>query len=293
MNNNSDKRKYIPWIFIPCIIAFVLQFLISVFVMEASVVFTIGTFRGSTWDDMISYLIDTIVAASTNGIIYVLYSVVGIILFIICYNKLFMEGRSYKLKGISKNLPATIGGLVLFCVGMQYVSIALMQALGEMFPAWLEEYEQLMESAGLDEEITILMVLYAIVLGPIVEEIIFRGLTFSAAKKVMPYYWAIIVQALLFGAFHMNPIQSSYAFILGVGMGYIMYLYDNLIITIIVHFIYNFIGIICSGILPAAGDSLISFFFYTLFALIISYFGILLLRKGAASVKEKEEFSDI
>ena len=293
MNNNSDKRKYIPWIFIPCIIAFVLQFLISVFVMEASVVFTIGTFRGSTWDDMISYLIDTIVAASTNGIIYVLYSVVGIILFIICYNKLFMEGRSYKLKGISKNLPATIGGLVLFCVGMQYVSIALMQALGEMFPAWLEEYEQLMESAGLDEEITILMALYAIVLGPIVEEIIFRGLTFSAAKKVMPYYWAIIVQALLFGAFHMNPIQSSYAFILGVGMGYIMYLYDNLIITIIVHFIYNFIGIICSGILPAAGDSLISFFFYTLFALIISYFGILLLRKGAASVKEKEEFSDI
>ena len=87
MNNNSDKRKYIPWIFIPCIIAFVLQFLVSVFVsvfvMEASVVFAFGTFRGSTWDDMISYLIDTIVAASTDGIIYVLYSVVGIILFII------------------------------------------------------------------------------------------------------------------------------------------------------------------------------------------------------------------
>ena len=233
MNNNIvNKRKYIPWIFIPCVLAFVIQFLISIFVMEGGVVYAIGSFRGTTWDDMMNYIFDIMLSGTSNGLIYVLYSIVGIVLFLLCYNALFMEGRTYKLKGISKNVPLTIAGLILFCIGMQYVSIYLMNALAAAFPAWLEEYNQLMEAAGLDDEISILMLLYAMILGPIVEELIFRGLTYSAAKKVMPYYLAIMVQALLFGAFHMNPIQGCYAFVLGLGMGYIMYLYDNILLTI-------------------------------------------------------------
>ncbi|MBR1623141.1 MAG: hypothetical protein IJ675_04460, partial [Pseudobutyrivibrio sp.] len=85
MNNNiANKRKYIPWIFIPCVLAFVIQFLISIFVMEGGVVYAIGTFRGTTWDDMMDYVFNVMLSSVSNGLIYVLYSVVGIVLFLLC-----------------------------------------------------------------------------------------------------------------------------------------------------------------------------------------------------------------
>ncbi len=291
--NNTDKRKYIPWIFIPCVLAFVIQIVITIIVMEGGAVYALGSFKGNTFDELISYVYDTAFSTATNGLIYLLYSVIGIIVFFSIYHSMFMKDSTYSLRGKSKNLPATLAGVVLFCVGMQYVSMYLVSALSSAFPAWLEEYEQLLESAGLEGELSPLMALYALLLGPIVEEIVFRGITLSAAKKVMPYYLAIVVQALLFGAFHMNVIQSSYAFVLGLGLGYIMHLYDNIFITLLIHVGYNIIGTVGATYLPTGGDTLISFFFWVLFALIISYAGIILLKKGAASVKEEENYADI
>ena len=289
----AEKKKYIPWIFLPCVVVYVLEFLLTIFVMEGSIVYAIGTFKGNTWDELIDYVMDMAMSSVTDGMIFVLYSVIGIIMFSICYNKMFMEGKSYSLKGISKNVPMTVGGLVLLCIGMQYVSGFLMDSLSAAFPSWLEEYIEIFEAAGFDGDVSMLLILYVLLLGPIVEEIIFRGIVYSAARKVMPYYLAIIVQALLFGAFHMNPIQSCYAFVLGLGMGYVMYLYDNLILSIIIHISYNIIGLFCSGAISFGEGNIISFFFYTLFSLIVTYFGILLLKKGANTVNEDDKLADI
>jgi membrane protease YdiL (CAAX protease family) len=138
------------------------------------------------------------------------------------------------------------------------------------------------------------MIVYALILGPICEELIFRGVTYHSAAKVMPYYWAIIVQAILFGAFHMNHLQSLYAFVLGLGLGYIMYLYDNIIITILIHMAYNIIGTVLSELLPVGGNTPITFFMCVLFALLVTYGGVILLKKGAIiPIKNEEENTDI
>ncbi len=291
--NNVNRAKYIFWIFIPCILAFVIQNIASIIVVEGYAAYGIGTFKGQTWDEFMDYLMDVMMSGITDGLIYVLYSVVGIALFGACYHKMFMAGKSYSLKGISKNIPITIVGLLLFCIGMQYVSIFLLNSLASAFPEWLEQYEQILESAGISEDISVMMAVYAVILGPVVEELIFRGVTLSAANKVMPYYFAIVVQALLFGAFHMNAIQSCYAFVLGLGLGYIMYLYDNIWLTIIIHILYNIVGTFFSDILPMAGDTLIEFFFSVLFALVMCYGALVLLKKSAASVKDEADFTDI
>ncbi|MBQ6463630.1 MAG: CPBP family intramembrane metalloprotease [Pseudobutyrivibrio sp.] len=294
MNQNKDNRgKYIFWIFIPCILALVIQYIASIVVLEGSVAYVLGTFKGATWDELMDSVLKLMLSDTVNGIIFVLYSAVGMCIFISCYHKMFMENKTYSLKGISKNIPVTIAGLLMFCIGMQYVSVFLMNALGTAFPAWMEEYEMILENAGLDDEISVLMGIYAVILGPIVEEFIFRGITFSAAKKVMPYYLAIIVQAILFGAFHMNAIQGCYAFVLGLGLGYIMHLYDNIWVTIMVHILYNLVGTFFSELLPFSGDTLISFFFSVLLALMVTYGGLLLLKRSAASVKEEDNYSDI
>ncbi|MCR4830277.1 MAG: CPBP family intramembrane metalloprotease [Pseudobutyrivibrio sp.] len=290
---NAEKKKYIPWIFIPCVVVYILEFVLTIFVMQGSIVYAIGTFDGNTWDELVDYVMDIVMSSATDGWIFVLYSSIGIVLFSICYHRMFMEGKTYRLKGISKNVPMTVGGLVLLCIGMQYVSEFLMDSLSAAFPSWLEEYIEIFEAAGFDGDVSLLLILYVLLLGPIVEEIIFRGIVYSAAKKVMPYYFAIIVQALLFGAFHMNPIQSCYAFVLGLGMGYVMYLYDNLLLSIIIHISYNIMGVFFSGTISFGEGNIVGFFFYTLFALVVTYIGLLLLKKGANSVKEEENLADI
>ena len=290
----NERKKYISWIFLPCVIAFLLQFAATIMVIEASFVYSMGSFAGNGMVEYLDYIYGILDSNEFYSAIYAIYAGVGAILLGTIFHNMFMKGKSYSIKGHSSNLGYTFGGVVLFCIGMEYVSIYLLNSLGNAIPAWMEEYEQVIESAGLTGDISPLMILYALVLGPVVEELIFRGITYHSAAKVMSFQWAIVVQAILFGAFHMNHLQSAYAFVLGLGLGYIMYLYDNIIITILIHMAYNIIGTICSEVLPIGGDTAITFFLCVLTSLVVTYLGMILLKKGAVvPVKNEEEEADI
>lgn len=64
------------------------------------------------------------------------------------------------------------------------------------------------------------MFLYAGILAPITEEILFRGLI---QRTLMPYgkKFAIFCSAFTFGIFHGNLIQTPYAFLVGLVLGYV------------------------------------------------------------------------
>lgn len=293
MNQNNTDRRYIPWIFLPTIFAIIIQTAASIIALEFYIVAELSTYKG---DDYTSFMVQVINDYSTgDGVAWtsIIYAAVTAAVAFWLYKKYCREGKLSWLSDKSNNLPLTICGIVLFATGMQYVTLYLMNALASSFPTWLEEYEELMESAGISSTMTPLMIVYAIILGPVCEEFIFRGITFYAAKKAMPVYYAILVQAIMFGAFHMNKLQGIYAFVLGLGLGYIMYLYDSLVITIIIHILFNFIGTIGSEFMPSGGDSILSFFLCTLASLVVSYGAILLLKKSSALVNNNTESTDI
>ncbi|MDC7279976.1 CPBP family intramembrane metalloprotease [Butyrivibrio fibrisolvens] len=293
MNQNNTDRRYIPWIFLPTIFAILIQTAASIIALEFYIVAEMSTYKG---DDYTSFMVQVINDYSTgDGTAWtsIIYAAVTASVAFWVYKKYCREGKLSWLTGKSNNLPLTICGILLFSCGMQYVTLYLMNALASSFPSWLEEYEELMESAGISTTMTPLMIVYAIILGPVCEELIFRGITFHAARKAMPVYYAILVQAIMFGAFHMNKLQGIYAFVLGLGLGYIMYLYDSLVITIIIHILFNFIGTIGSEFMPSGGDSILSFFLCTLASLVVSYGAILLLKKTSAVVNNNTESTDI
>lgn len=62
--------------------------------------------------------------------------------------------------------------------------------------------------------------LYASVLAPISEELIFRGVILQSLR---PYgkRFAVVCSAVLFGVFHGNLIQTPYAFLMGIVLGYV------------------------------------------------------------------------
>jgi membrane protease YdiL (CAAX protease family) len=92
-------------------------------------------------------------------------------------------------------------------------------------------------------------VLYYIGAGiciPVVEELIFRGIILGEFLLTMKKDTAVILSAIVFGTMHMQLIQSGYAFICGLILGY-AYLYSNsLHMSITLHVIFNLLG----GILP-------------------------------------------
>jgi membrane protease YdiL (CAAX protease family) len=112
-----------------------------------------------------------------------------------------------------------------------------------------------MESAGLSEDVSLLMMLYSVCLAPISEELIFRGVTYRIARRAFPFWIANFIQALLFGIFHMNPLQGCYTFILGLFMGYICEKGGTLYHAIFFHFLFNLWGTTASEWLLAGDEA--------------------------------------
>ena len=84
---------------------------------------------------------------------------------------------------------------------------------------------------------TFSMFLYASIAAPIVEELLFRGFL---QRSLMPFgkKFAIFGSALLFGMFHGNLVQTPYAFLVGLVLGYVAAEY-NIWWAIALHMINN------------------------------------------------------
>ena len=77
------------------------------------------------------------------------------------------------------------------------------------------------------------------VIAPIVEELIFRGVIMHGFMRNYHSITAILVSALFFALFHLNPWQFPATFLLGLLLGWIMVITRNIIACIIGHSINN------------------------------------------------------
>lgn len=95
-----------------------------------------------------------------------------------------------------------------------------------------------LEAATITAE-TFSMFFYASIAAPIVEEILFRGFI---QRSLLPFgkKFAIFASALLFGMFHGNLIQTPYAFLVGLVLGYVTAEY-NIWWAILLHMVNNMV----------------------------------------------------
>ena len=114
-------------------------------------------------------------------------------------------------------------------------------------PSVAEEY---MNNLSAILEITPRMLLQVCLIAPIIEELFFRGLIFSLMSKLLPFIFANIVQAIVFGIYHGNVVQVVYAFILGMFIGYILFITGSIVYTIVLHMSINLTGMFIDRIVP-------------------------------------------
>jgi len=106
------------------------------------------------------------------------------------------------------------------------------------------EYEELMESInGGNFIITLLGVGIA---GPFIEEVVFRGLIYNELKRHMRIMPAVVIQALLFGIYHLNVVQGIYAFLLGIILALALNWTGTIWSSILIHFSFNTFNIAIS-----------------------------------------------
>lgn len=83
---------------------------------------------------------------------------------------------------------------------------------------------------------------FILILSPVFEEFLFRGILAYEFKQSFSSNTFLIVQAILFSVMHDQVLQIGYTFLLGLILGYIYIKFKNLMIPLLVHFGFNFAG---------------------------------------------------
>lgn len=160
---------------------------------------------------------DALTQITNNGWGYILAGIVGLVILFCWKGKKFWKEQIWA-KGRLMT-PDTFAALLVLVVGCQMVATiggGIMELILNQFGLSAQEA---MRNASPSMD-TFSMWLYVAVWAPVTEELLFRGLI---QRLMLPYgkRFAIFGSAFLFGIFHGNLIQSPYAFLVGLILGYV------------------------------------------------------------------------
>lgn len=274
------KAKHVCLAFVPILLAVLLQNLAVFFAMGVSAliegIWSISV-KGMDFFTLLDDLSTLWTTSSFNTHVMLIYAAMTIILFGLWY---YMCYEGNYLPHIRRTFhPLTILGIVMLVPGMQYLSTYIVSFIAVLFPSWVENYIDLIESAGLDNMLTPVMFLYSIIFAPLSEELIFRGVTMRQARRALPFWAANLMQAFLFGAFHMNMVQGIYAFCLGLILGYICERGGSIYHSILLHMLFNLWAAVVSEHIDM-GNTIFSLLFWFVFAVFMTIGGILTFTAG-------------
>lgn len=134
--------------------------------------------------------------------------------------------------------PGVFFCMLLFCMGAQLVNSLWISVVEASLNVFGKSAMELLESVAGDSD-TFSMFLYASILAPIGEEILFRG---YVLRSLRPYgkRFAVLGSAVLFGLFHGNLLQTPYAILMGLVLGYVAVEY-SVIWSIALHMFNNLV----------------------------------------------------
>lgn len=132
----------------------------------------------------------------------------------------------------------TVAKLVTLCIGLQ-TGAALLTSL---ITAILEQFglrgRTIDLSATTSFGANVFMFFYACLLGPVLEELLYRGILLQSMRKYNERF-AIFLSAVIFGLMHENYQQFILGFLLGIPLAVVTVKYNSLVPSIITHILVN------------------------------------------------------
>lgn len=101
-----------------------------------------------------------------------------------------------------------------------------------------DEIEQVLFSGNLG-----IQVLAIVIVVPVLEEIIFRGIVYNRLKEYTNKILAAVITSIMFGVYHMNLVQGLYAFFIGLLLVFVYEKYNSIQAPILLHMVANGVSV--------------------------------------------------
>lgn len=170
--------------------------------------------------------------------IFEFLEVVLLVFFIYKFKNCRMDFKK-QLKGIFsqisfKNILIIVVLNILFSYGMIYVSQLVLYFIPDLYSVFT--FSLATQSIGFVDSL-----LSVVILAPIVEELVFRGIIFNKINEYFSLTAAVLVSSFLFGISHEFGGMFS-AFIFGVCMVILYLKTSNILVPIFAHFLNNLLS---------------------------------------------------
>lgn len=220
--------------------------------------------------------------AAESGIEYLLFSVLGVLAVWLIMRKKAPLTQLFQ-KRQTMNVHSFFYCLVIF-MGIQ-IPIVLLNALVETGLNQLGYTAESGMEIAAEGSLTVTMFLYSSFVGPIAEELIYRGFVMRSLEKYGKSF-AVVVSAVFFGVMHQNLIQSIFAILVGLVLGYVAINY-SMKWSVVLHIINNclfgdVLTEVIKGFSETVQEYIVSGIMWTFFI-----FAIILLIKQQKQVKQE------
>lgn len=196
------------------------------------------------------------------------------------YGEVQLRGRRNLHRMLTlKNL----GLFALLGIGCQFFFSGALSLLTPLFRKVFSEYSEVLQNLTAGDDILVLLLM--LVIAPVAEELIFRGVVLHTAGRYVTFQGANILQAVLFGVYHQNMVQGIYAAILGYLLGMVCNKYRTIVASILLHMMIN--G--ASLLLNLVPDTIVSYVITVLIGVICAATALIVIQpfKGLDLINSK------
>ena len=229
-------------------------------------------------------LLDISDASPIMGIIYIFISLIsfGVVL-LIGFNK--TNRKFNEVFKINKVSPILWGIVTIITIGMSIV-VSEIDNLFQLILPMSEFFKEVFQTITVDQPL-IISIIYIGLIAAFSEELLFRGLFLDGFINNYSKKKAIIISALLFGLFHLNPWQFITGFIFGLVLAWICIETKSILLCIYIHFLNNIGAVIMyrlNDVIPIKGYNVTTSaelqpIWFTLSGLVLLLVGIFLFMK--------------
>lgn len=175
---------------------------------------------------------------------------INAIICLIIFGLWFYRMPELKEQTVQYNKVYTIKNVLLIIVtalGIQVFVSMIIAIINHCAPSVMSNYLKMFSQVTNAGPIYII---YIVVLGPIMEEILFRGLMFNRLSKGFGVACALILQSIAFGIYHSNLVQGIYTGVLGILFAFVYIRFKTIFAPILLHCLLNASSYLVDYLLP-------------------------------------------
>ncbi len=169
-----------------------------------------------------------------SPVIFYLYGYISVVLLILYYALNLKNKFAFNKRDIKKTLKYFVVFLPI---------IFVISFLCKMILFEYEEQKMVVEIKKNFYNNLFTNFLLIIIVAPIIEEIVFRGLFYKTLKKFVPFIQASIISSLIFAIIHENILSFTILFLFSLYLTWIYERTNSILYPILTHSIFNFLNI--------------------------------------------------